>query len=211
MGRAHCEDSDSVEQAGQPGAARGGDASRPESQTLPPELGRKLGQVGKSLRSVFCSSPYFSLGLTVGSIARHGAQFLAWGLLWVPVPSPPSPWGGGSSAQLPLLFRVYWRSSRGRCRGPSAPPGAPAPPRPLRCPSPLPTPPPLTVRPESSRPHPVLYHQPLPFSAPLQLPRPSLAPPCSPLQKSPFFLQGPAARSLQRASGRDGWEWGWGA
>jgi hypothetical protein len=71
---------------------------------------------------------------------------------------------------------------------------------PLCCLSRLPTPPSRTSRPDSPRPHPALYHQPLPFwllaatlTAPLQLPRPSLAPLCFQIQKTPFFLQGVGA------------------
>lgn len=50
----------SLEQAAQPGAARGGNASHSGSRALPLELGRKLGKVGKSFRGTLCSGPYFS-------------------------------------------------------------------------------------------------------------------------------------------------------
>lgn len=70
--------------------------------------------------------------------------------------------------------------------------------------------------PDSPRPHPALYHQPLPFwllaatsTAPLQLPRPSLAPLRVPRSsKLPSFSRASEPGSLQRASLWDGWEWG---
>lgn len=73
-----------------------------------------------------------------------------------PRPTPPSAWGGGSarcSGPIPCLQEKFPRSLP-RPLGPSG--------RPCLCPSPYPTPPPRTPCPRPSRPHPILYHSPLP-------------------------------------------------
>lgn len=122
FGGCHCEDSNTLEQAGQSGAAQGSDTSRPGSRAPAPELGCKLGKVGKLLQSVLCSNPYFSPGLIFGPTSRQGAAFLAW---WPP--SHPFPLRGAVAQRAVLvLFHVYWRSFRDHCRGPLAPPDAPA-------------------------------------------------------------------------------------
>ena len=97
------------------------------------------------------------------------------------------------------LFRVYSRSFRDRGAA-SRPLPAPLRPRaahPVRRPSLRPTPPPLTSRPESSGPHPVLHHQPLPFWLPAA-PQPPLPAPAGMSEIGP----GPAPRALAQLAGR---------
>lgn len=113
-----------------------------------------------SVRRAFLQSVFFSRA-DCRPCCRAGRPFLA----WCPLSHPLLLRGAVALRAAPFLFHVYWRSFRDRR---AAPRPLPAPLRPsavnpLCCPSQLPTPPPLTSRLESSRPHPVLYHQPLPF------------------------------------------------
>ena len=153
--------------------------------------GAQVGQSWKILLGAVCSSPSVSRGLIVVPAARPGSGSL---------PSNPSHplllHGAVARRAAPRLFRVYWRSFRDRGAAPRPLP-APLRPRaahPVRRPSPRPTPPPLTSRPESSGPHPVLHHQPLPFWLPAA-PQPPFGCPalvlplCVPSsRKNPFFL-----------------------
>lgn len=175
-----------------------------------------MGKVGKSLQSVPCSSLYFSRGLIVGSAARQSVAFLVW---W-PLVALSHPLLHGAVAQraAPLLFRVYWRSFRDRQPPrPLSPSGRPC--APALCAPPLSLPAPHTSAPNfaagvfpappSSAPLGSLSLVPGGPPAPLQPPHPSLAPLCPPLPKT-LFSRTAEPRSLQLASQRDGWEWGWG-
>lgn len=177
-----------------------------------------MGKVGKSLRGAVCSSPSVSRGLIVIPAARPGSGFLPGN----PVPPPPSPWGGGSascSVPIPCLLEKFPRSRRGL----SAPPGAPAPPR--RAPRPPSLPAPHTSAPDfasrvlgappSSAPPASPFLAPGGPSATLRLPRPSLAPLCSQLQKKSLLPLGRRSREVCSAprggtggSGGGGHNWG---
>lgn len=109
-------------------------ASRPGSRTAPPEVGRKLGKVGKSPRSALCSSPYFSRGLIVSSTARQGALFLVRGPLSHPLLLFGAVAQRTAVAPIPCLLEKFPRSPP-RPLGPSRSPRAPAPP-PLSLPAP---------------------------------------------------------------------------
>lgn len=185
-----------------------------EPSVLPRELRRKLGKVGKSLQSAPCSSRYFSRGLIVGSAARRSVAFLVW---W-PLLALSHPLFHGAVARRALLHchsmftgEVSEIASR---LGPSAPRGAPAPCAPsLSLPAPHTSAPNFAAgvlpAPPSSAPLGSPSLVPGGPPAPLQPPHPSLAPLCPPLPKTPF-TRAAEPRSLQRASQRDGWEWGWG-
>lgn len=161
------------------------------------------------LQSVFLEGwcrPYCKAGRRVPGLVAPGG----------PVPAPPSPWGGGSarcSVPIPCSLEKFPRSP---------------PPRPLRaplrsravspsnCPSRLPAPPPQTC--VASPPGPTLF-----CTSGLSLSgswRPPEAPSSCPTlllllciprsRKLPSSSRAAEPGSLQRASQRDGSEWGWG-
>lgn len=175
-------------------------------------VGVQVGQSCKIAPKRTLPQSYFPRWLTVGSASRWGAPFLAWQPL-APL-SHPLLLGAVAQRAARFLIHVYWASFRDRRRGPSAPPGAPAPPLlraasavlPRSLPAPHTSAP--TPRPQSSQPHPVLHHPPLSFS--LQLPRPSLAPPCCPLQKIPLFLYRRSLEVCSAPPSGTGGRWGGG-
>lgn len=186
--------------------AAAGQATRHASGVKPfLELGPSLTKLENRFEVCFTALQVFPAGGLLSQL--HCRAFLFWWSL-----THPRFFGAVAQSATGFLFHVYWRSF------PRAPSPLPRPCTacPLCCPSRLPTPPSRTSRPDSPRPHPALYHQPLPFwllaatsTAPLQLPRPSLAPLRVPRSsKLPSFSRASEPGSLQRASLWDGWEWG---